>query len=170
MRKLSKGESAITASLYRAMSALLVWSVSKIIGDACYHSCLINITGDANKHRYVIATQSHPLRVRLRFIPGVPIVHVNRSVMVIEPPSDATMKIKERVLVWVVRLRKKKLTNDFLERRTGSPSFSKRYCTRRTIVRRTYPAEEKRAQGSQPLERQEEESVKACSPGTTGET
>jgi len=48
-------------------------------------------------HRYVIATQSHPLRVSLRAIPGVPIVHINRSVMVLEPASDATLQSKERV-------------------------------------------------------------------------
>jgi len=57
--------------------------------------CLSSVIGDSNKHRYVVATQSQPLRVKLRAIPAVPIVHVNRSVMVLEPPSDATLKIKE---------------------------------------------------------------------------
>jgi len=57
--------------------------------------CLMSVVGDTNKHRYVIATQSQPLRIKLRSIPAVPIVHVNRSVMVLEPPSDATMKTKE---------------------------------------------------------------------------
>ncbi|KIM48034.1 hypothetical protein M413DRAFT_218689 [Hebeloma cylindrosporum] len=59
--------------------------------------CLLSIVGDKNKHRYVIATQSHPLRVKLRAIPGTPIVHINRSVMILEPPSDATLKVKEMV-------------------------------------------------------------------------
>lgn len=45
----------------------------------------------------MIATQSHPLRVSLRAIPGVPIVHINRSVMVLEPASDVTLQSKERV-------------------------------------------------------------------------
>jgi U3 small nucleolar RNA-associated protein 23 len=53
--------------------------------------------GDTNRHRYVIASQSQPLRSRLRAVPGVPIVHVNRSVMILEPPSDATLKVKEMV-------------------------------------------------------------------------
>jgi len=57
--------------------------------------CLTGVVGDTNKHRYVIASQSQPLRVKLRTIPAVPIVHVNRSVMVLEPPSDATLKTKE---------------------------------------------------------------------------
>ena len=33
--------------------------------------------------------------MRLRSIPAVPLVHVNRAVMVLEPPSDITIKIKE---------------------------------------------------------------------------
>ena len=53
--------------------------------------------GETNKHRYVVATQSQSLRIRLRSIPAVPIVHVNRSVMVLEPPSDATVKAKKMV-------------------------------------------------------------------------
>ncbi|KAJ7139831.1 Fcf1-domain-containing protein [Mycena epipterygia] len=57
--------------------------------------CLASVVGETNKHRYVVATQSQPLRVKLRSIPAVPIVHVNRSVMVLEPPSDATIQSKE---------------------------------------------------------------------------
>lgn len=57
--------------------------------------CLQSVVGETNKHRYVIATQSQPLRVKLRGIPGTPIVHINRSVIVLEPPSDATVKAKE---------------------------------------------------------------------------
>jgi U3 small nucleolar RNA-associated protein 23 len=45
----------------------------------------------------VIATQSHPLRVSLRAVPGVPIVHLNRAVMILEPASDATLREKHRV-------------------------------------------------------------------------
>jgi len=56
--------------------------------------CIASVVGEANKHRYVIACQSQPMRVRLRSIPGVPIVHLNRSVMVLEPPSDATLEAK----------------------------------------------------------------------------
>ena len=54
-------------------------------------------TGETNKHRYVVATQSHPLRVKLRSIPATPIIHINRSVTVLEPPSDATLQAKARV-------------------------------------------------------------------------
>ncbi|KAG6911828.1 hypothetical protein DXG01_000075 [Tephrocybe rancida] len=56
--------------------------------------CLASVVGPTNKHRYVIATQSQPLRVKLRSIPAVPIVHINRTVMVLEPPSDLTLETK----------------------------------------------------------------------------
>lgn len=53
--------------------------------------------GETNKHRYVLATQSQELRQKLRTIPAVPIVHINRSVMILEPPSDATLRAKALV-------------------------------------------------------------------------
>jgi len=60
------------------------------------NECIAAVVGETNKHRYVIATQLHPLRVTLRAIPGVPIVHINRSVMVLEPASDVTLQFKQR--------------------------------------------------------------------------
>jgi len=56
--------------------------------------CIAAVVGESNKHRYVVATQSQPLRVSLRAVPGVPIVHVNRAVMILEPASDATLRTK----------------------------------------------------------------------------
>ncbi|KAI0283324.1 Fcf1-domain-containing protein [Russula aff. rugulosa BPL654] len=60
------------------------------------NECIASLVGETNMHRYVIVTQSHPLRVDLRAIPGVPIVHINRSVMVLEPASDVTLQFKQR--------------------------------------------------------------------------
>ncbi|KAJ2928886.1 hypothetical protein H1R20_g8311, partial [Candolleomyces eurysporus] len=56
--------------------------------------CLADVIGDSNKHRYVISTQSSTLRTKLRSIPAVPIIHINRSVLVLEPPSDSTLRKK----------------------------------------------------------------------------
>ncbi|TFK94286.1 PIN domain-like protein, partial [Polyporus arcularius HHB13444] len=56
--------------------------------------CLSSVVGETNKHRYVVATQSQELRQKLRAIPAVPIVHNNRSVMILEPPSDTTLRAK----------------------------------------------------------------------------
>jgi len=69
--------------------------------------CLLSVIGDSNKHRYVVATQSRDLRETLRRVPGLPLLLLDRSVMVLESPSDATLKIKLRVspaagLRWVV--------------------------------------------------------------------
>ncbi|KAI6002466.1 Fcf1-domain-containing protein [Pisolithus orientalis] len=58
--------------------------------------CLASVVGDSNKHRYVVATQSQPLRAKLRLIPGVPIIHINRSVMILEPPSEETLRVKQQ--------------------------------------------------------------------------
>lgn len=62
--------------------------------DACR---LDASAGESNKHRYAIATQSQALRVKLRLIPAVPIVHVKRAVMILEPPSDVTLQVKQQV-------------------------------------------------------------------------
>ncbi|KAG8929908.1 hypothetical protein FRC02_004885 [Tulasnella sp. 418] len=67
--------------------------VEPIAGD----DCILAIVGAANKHRYVIATQSDNLRNKLRGIPATPIVHINRSVLVLEPPSEATKSRKAEI-------------------------------------------------------------------------
>lgn len=56
--------------------------------------------GSENKTRYVVASQSDPLRARLRRIPGVPLIHIKRAVLVCEPPSDATMSKKTEVCIY----------------------------------------------------------------------
>lgn len=63
-----------------------------ILGD----DCIASVVGETNKHRYVIATQSQPLRSKLRKIPAVPVVHINRSVMILEPMSETTAEAKEK--------------------------------------------------------------------------
>lgn len=61
-------------------------------------------SGDKNKHRYVIATQSQPLRNHLRTIPAVPIIHIKKSVVILEPPSDTTLSIKAEVCLSLLEL------------------------------------------------------------------
>ncbi|CAE6456463.1 unnamed protein product [Rhizoctonia solani] len=58
--------------------------------------CIESVVGELNKHRYVVASQSTDLRNKLRKIPAVPLVHINRSVMVLEPRSEATIRAKNR--------------------------------------------------------------------------
>jgi U3 small nucleolar RNA-associated protein 23 len=45
----------------------------------------------------VIASQSQELRVKLRKIPAVPLIHITKSVMILEPPSEETLRIKAEV-------------------------------------------------------------------------
>lgn len=56
---------------------------------------VVNVDG-TNKHRYVVASQNIELRRKLRRIPGVPIIHINRAVMILEPLSDASIKISKK--------------------------------------------------------------------------
>lgn len=61
--------------------------------------CIESITNvdGTNKHRYVVATQNHELRKKLRKVAGVPLVFMNRSVMVMEPVSRATSEYAEKI-------------------------------------------------------------------------
>lgn len=52
---------------------------------------IVDVNGE-NKHRYIVASQSMKLRRKLRSVPGVPLVFMNRSVMVMEPTSDASKR------------------------------------------------------------------------------
>ncbi|KAH8551401.1 rRNA processing protein Utp23 [Umbelopsis sp. PMI_123] len=52
--------------------------------------CIKEIIDKDNPHNYCIASQDAELRKYLRSIPGVPLIHINRSVVVLEPPSQAT--------------------------------------------------------------------------------
>ncbi|KAK8850733.1 hypothetical protein IAR55_004653 [Kwoniella newhampshirensis] len=60
--------------------------------------CLKDVIGGTNKHRYVLASQSSSLRTTLQSIPGLPIIHFNpRGVLVLSPPSTATIREKNRL-------------------------------------------------------------------------
>ncbi|SMN21277.1 similar to Saccharomyces cerevisiae YOR004W UTP23 Essential nucleolar protein that is a component of the SSU (small subunit) processome involved in 40S ribosomal subunit biogenesis [Maudiozyma saulgeensis] len=56
---------------------------------------IVDINGE-NKHRYIVASQDIQIRRKLRHIPGVPLVHISRSVMVMEPLSDASARVSRR--------------------------------------------------------------------------
>ena len=56
------------------------------------HECIksIVIVDGENKHRYVVASENEQLRWSLRKIPGIPLIYMNRAVMVMEPLSKAS--------------------------------------------------------------------------------
>lgn len=49
-----------------------------------------------NKHRYIVATQSAEVRAALRAVPGVPLIYIHRSVMILEPMASVTENARER--------------------------------------------------------------------------
>ncbi|KAL7272237.1 hypothetical protein RUND412_004965 [Rhizina undulata] len=60
----------------------------------CLESVIVH--NGENKHRYCVATQSPEIRSLLRGIPGVPLVYINRSVMILEPMAPISQIKRER--------------------------------------------------------------------------
>lgn len=54
--------------------------------------CIKQIIGDANKHHYGVCAQQDDLRESLRDVPGVPLLFINRGILLMEAPSEATLK------------------------------------------------------------------------------
>lgn len=59
--------------------------------------CLSDVVGPTNKHRYCVATQKPKLRQKFRQIPGVPLIYLNRSVIIMEPMSKATQTMRSDI-------------------------------------------------------------------------
>jgi U3 small nucleolar RNA-associated protein 23 len=57
---------------------------------------VVNVKGE-NKHRYVVATQKLRLRQVFHKLPGVPLIYIERSVMLMEDPSPATEQVRRRI-------------------------------------------------------------------------
>ncbi|RAL63053.1 hypothetical protein DID88_004138 [Monilinia fructigena] len=49
-----------------------------------------------NKHRYVVASQDIEVRKAMRAIQGVPLVYINRSVMIMEPMAGTSTDVRDR--------------------------------------------------------------------------
>lgn len=54
--------------------------------------CIAEIIAADNPHNYCVATQDTRLRDSLRLVPGVPLLYINRSVLILEPPSYVTVE------------------------------------------------------------------------------
>ncbi|KAF0699345.1 Aste57867_10061 [Aphanomyces stellatus] len=57
---------------------------------------MLAAVGDRNDKKYIVATQETELRAQLRRVPGVPLIYLNRSVLVFEDMSEATLKISRK--------------------------------------------------------------------------
>lgn len=60
---------------------------------SCSTNCLEDLIGKDNLHHYVAAVQNYDLRKKLRDIPGVPLVFVNRGIVLMEDPTKATISL-----------------------------------------------------------------------------
>jgi len=61
--------------------------------------CLLSVVdpkgSGTNRHRYVVASQEREVRARMREIAGVPLVYINRSVMILEPMAEKSQLVRE---------------------------------------------------------------------------
>jgi len=62
----------------------------------CLASVVDPKSSNTNKHRYVVASQEIEVRKHMRGVLGVPLVYINRSVMIMEPMADETVGNRER--------------------------------------------------------------------------
>lgn len=58
--------------------------------QSCVTSVVDPKNNEANKHRYVVASQDLNVRKAMRDLMGVPLVYINRSVMIMEPMAEKT--------------------------------------------------------------------------------
>ncbi|KAL3900562.1 MAG: hypothetical protein SGCHY_001243 [Lobulomycetales sp.] len=61
------------------------------------NECFQGLIGDCNFHRYCIATLDKPLRILLRKVKATPLIYIDRSVMILEPPSLATIAAVQQI-------------------------------------------------------------------------
>lgn len=64
--------------------------------EACIASVVDPKDNKTNKHRYVVASQELDVRKHMRSILGVPLIYINRSVMIMEPMAEATVGNREK--------------------------------------------------------------------------
>ncbi|XDV34991.1 hypothetical protein PO909_005048 [Leuciscus waleckii] len=59
--------------------------------------CVLSMLGETNPHHYFIATQDQELTKALKKIPGVPLLYIILNTMVLDKPSERTLKHVEAV-------------------------------------------------------------------------
>jgi len=62
----------------------------------CLKSVVDPKSSRTNKYHYIIASQDDNLRYFMRSIPGVPLIYIKRSVMIMEPMASATNNVREK--------------------------------------------------------------------------
>ncbi|TEY73356.1 hypothetical protein BOTCAL_0079g00210 [Botryotinia calthae] len=62
----------------------------------CIKAVVDGKSNGTNKHRYVVASQDIEVRKAMRAIQGVPLVYINRSVMIMEPMAETSTETRDR--------------------------------------------------------------------------
>jgi len=62
----------------------------------CLKSCVDPKGAGVNPHRYIVAVQEPEIRGKLRSIPGVPLIYITRSIVLLEPMSGVSTDTRER--------------------------------------------------------------------------
>jgi U3 small nucleolar RNA-associated protein 23 len=60
----------------------------------CLSSVVDSKGNNTNKHRYVVASQDPEVRAHMRSIPGVPLIYISRSVLIMEPMAGASDEVR----------------------------------------------------------------------------
>ncbi|KAJ1719337.1 hypothetical protein LPJ53_005889 [Coemansia erecta] len=105
--------------------------------------CIEELLNGENKNNYCIAVQSEELRSKLREIPGVPILHIRRTIVILETTSQAT-KDKREVVVkekLAVSAAEKKLLQD----------VKKAEISEKQALKKNVPRKKKGPKGPNPL-------------------
>jgi U3 small nucleolar RNA-associated protein 23 len=62
----------------------------------CLKSCVDPKGAGVNSHRYIVAAQEPEIRGKMRSIPGVPLIYITRSIVLLEPISGVSTDTRER--------------------------------------------------------------------------
>jgi U3 small nucleolar RNA-associated protein 23 len=62
----------------------------------CLESCVDPKGAGVNSHRYIVAAQEPEIRGKMRSIPGVPLIYITRSVVLLEPMSGLSTDTRGR--------------------------------------------------------------------------
>lgn len=62
----------------------------------CLKSCVDPKGAGVNSHRYIVAAQEPEIRGKMRSIPGVPLIYITRSIVLLEPMSGVSTDTRER--------------------------------------------------------------------------
>jgi len=62
----------------------------------CLKSCVDPKGAGVNSHRYIVAAQEPEIRAKMRSIPGVPLIYITRSIVLLEPMSGLSTDTRGR--------------------------------------------------------------------------